>query len=224
MNPARSPQVTGCLPSRRQRSWAVDTTSAPVETVCTTSTSFITGAGLKKCRPTTSWGRRVAAAHSITGSEEVVVARIAPGRQISSRFSNSARLTDSSSTTASTTRSTVGEVLQRRGAADPGQGLGALLVRDLAALHALLQAAADGLARPPHPGCRSGRRTSRRTRPSRTPRRCRWPWCPSRPRRRCAPGGRCRRRRHRRGERVGDDAGVTRPRRTCRSPARSCGP
>ena len=72
----------------------------------TTSTSFITAAGLKKCIPITSACRQVAAAHSITGSEEVVVASIAPGLQISSRFANRACLTDSSSTIASTTRST----------------------------------------------------------------------------------------------------------------------
>src|ERR1035437_8556036 len=38
----------------------------------------MTWAGLKKCMPTTSWGRLVITAHSMTGNEEVVVARIAP--------------------------------------------------------------------------------------------------------------------------------------------------
>ena len=54
----------------------------------TTSTSFMIGAGLKKCIPMTSCGREVTLASEITGSDEVVVARIAPGLQISSRFSN----------------------------------------------------------------------------------------------------------------------------------------
>ena len=71
----------------------------------TTSTSFMTGAGLKKCMPMTSCGRLVARAHSITGSEEVVVARIAPGLQISSRFSNRVVLMLRSSAIASTTMS-----------------------------------------------------------------------------------------------------------------------
>jgi len=51
--------------------------SSLVRTVLTTSTSFITGAGLKKCIPATCSGRSVAAASEITGSDEVVLARIA---------------------------------------------------------------------------------------------------------------------------------------------------
>ena len=106
IKPARSPQVTAVLPICAHRACAVATTSSAVATVCTTSTRRITWAGLKKCRPTTSPGLLVAAAHCTTGSELVVVARIAPGLQISSRFSKSARLMVRSSTTASTTRST----------------------------------------------------------------------------------------------------------------------
>ncbi len=105
MNPARSRQFTGCLPTLRHTRTAVAVTSGAVAMVSTTSTSFITGAGLKKCRPTTSAGRLVAAAHSITGSEEVVVASTAPGRATSSSAANTARLTARSSATASTNRS-----------------------------------------------------------------------------------------------------------------------
>ena len=47
--------------------------SGVVATVCTTSTSRIAGPGTT-CRPTTSPARPVAAAHSMTGSVEVVVA------------------------------------------------------------------------------------------------------------------------------------------------------
>ena len=72
----------------------------------TTSTSFMIGAGLKKCRPTTSCGRVVARAQAMIGRDDVVVARIAPGLQISSRFSNSVVLTLRSSAIASTTMST----------------------------------------------------------------------------------------------------------------------
>src|SRR3712207_8414507 len=88
MKPARSPQLTGCLPIRRHRSVTVAATSEPVDTVLTTSTSFMIGAGLKKCMPTTSRARDVTAAHSTTGRDDVVVARIAPGLQIASRFAN----------------------------------------------------------------------------------------------------------------------------------------
>ena len=59
------------------------TTSGAVETVGTTSTSFMTVAGLKKCMPTTSAGRPLACAHSMTGRLEVVVASTAPGLAIS---------------------------------------------------------------------------------------------------------------------------------------------
>ena len=104
MNPARSPQETATLPTEAQSARTVSATSSPVPTVETTSTSFITGAGLKKCMPMTSCGAG-AWARAITGSEEVV-ARIAPGLQISSRFSNSAVFTERSSTVASTTMST----------------------------------------------------------------------------------------------------------------------
>src|SRR4051812_37929840 len=106
MKPARSPQWTACLPTAAQTALAVATTSGAVAIVETTSTSFITGAGLKKWRPTTSDGRDVAAAHSITGNEDVVVASTAPGRTTSSSAANTACFTESDSATASTTRST----------------------------------------------------------------------------------------------------------------------
>ena len=83
----------------------------------TTSTSFITGAGLKKCSPTTSAGRPVADARSMTGRLDVVVASTAPGRQISSSVANSACLTESSSTTASIDQVAVGQVVEPRRAA-----------------------------------------------------------------------------------------------------------
>ena len=51
-------------------------------TVRTTSTSLSTGAGLKKCMPTTLDGRLVATEISVTDSDDVFVARIVSGRQI----------------------------------------------------------------------------------------------------------------------------------------------
>ena len=58
----------------------------------TTSTSFITGAGLKKCRPTTSTGRAGRRCNVDDRRQDVVVARIAPGLQISSSVSKIACL------------------------------------------------------------------------------------------------------------------------------------
>src|SRR5574338_277764 len=72
MKPARSPHVTACLPTFAHRSCTVATTSGAVETVWTTSTSFITCAGLKKCIPTTSCGREVTLAQSMIGTEHGV--------------------------------------------------------------------------------------------------------------------------------------------------------
>ena len=73
------------MPTLAQSARAVSATSSEVETVLTTSTSFMIGAGLKKCMPTTSCGRLVARAQAMIGRDDVVVARIAPGLQISSR-------------------------------------------------------------------------------------------------------------------------------------------
>src|SRR5215831_1577849 len=69
MNPARSPIVTSTLPSFCANASTSSTTSGSVTTVRTISTSFITGAGLKKCRPTTLLGRPVATAISVIDDE-----------------------------------------------------------------------------------------------------------------------------------------------------------
>src|SRR3954468_12799134 len=99
MKPARSPHSTGCFLVFAQTSSTVATTSGDVVTVGTTSTSFITVAGLNQCRPTTYSGRDVSGAHSVTGSLEVVVARTAPGFITSSNAPNSAFFTVRSSAT-----------------------------------------------------------------------------------------------------------------------------
>ncbi len=65
----------------------------------------MTCAGLKKCIPTTSSGREVTFAQSMTGSEDVVVASTAPGLQMRSRSRKRSCLTSRSSAIASTTRS-----------------------------------------------------------------------------------------------------------------------
>ncbi len=106
MKPARSPQSTGCLRRCAQTSRTVACVSSEVSTVRTTSTSFIAGAGLKKCMPITDCGREVARAQATTGSEEVVVASTAPGLHTLSSVVKSCFLTSRSSVTASTARST----------------------------------------------------------------------------------------------------------------------
>ena len=68
------------------------TTSGSVTTVRTTSTSFMTGAGLKKCMPTTLPGPPVRTAISVTDSDEVLVARMVSGRQIPSSSAKTAAL------------------------------------------------------------------------------------------------------------------------------------
>ena len=106
MKPALSPMVTSTLPSRWASASTSATTSGSVTTVRTTSTSFITGAGLKKCSPTTLPGREVATEISVTDREEVLVARIVSGGQTASSRVNSSRLRSSRSGTASITSST----------------------------------------------------------------------------------------------------------------------
>ena len=68
-----------------------------------TSTSGSTGAGLKKCIPTTRSGVRVADAISLTERADVFVARIASGATIPSSSPKSSRLTSRSSNAASIT-------------------------------------------------------------------------------------------------------------------------
>ncbi len=79
MNPALSPTTTGFLPSRSASALTSSKTSSAVMTVRITSTNCSTGAGLKKCMPTTRLGLLVATAISVTGSEDVFVASTASG-------------------------------------------------------------------------------------------------------------------------------------------------
>ena len=65
----------------------------------------MTGAGLKKCTPTTRDGRAVATEISVTDSAEVFVARIVSGGQMASSRWKTDRLSSRSSGTASITSS-----------------------------------------------------------------------------------------------------------------------
>jgi hypothetical protein len=79
--------------------------SSLVAMLRTTSMSFITGAGLKKCVPITRSGRRVARAISMIGSADVLVARMASGPTMSSSRAKSETFAGSCSTIASTQKS-----------------------------------------------------------------------------------------------------------------------
>jgi hypothetical protein len=65
----------------------------------------MTGAGLKKCIPTTRCGLDAAEAIAVTGSDEVLVARTQSPPTMAERDSNSSCLTASDSGAASITRS-----------------------------------------------------------------------------------------------------------------------
>ena len=68
MQPGRSAHTTGVLPHEVTVADAQTTTTAPASGAATTSTSAISGAGLKKWRPMTRLGRDVASAISATDS------------------------------------------------------------------------------------------------------------------------------------------------------------
>jgi hypothetical protein len=77
MKPKQTPETTPTLPMRFDNAMAVATTSCAVIAPRTISNSRMILAGLKKCRPSTSCGRFVAAAIASTLSVEVLLARCA---------------------------------------------------------------------------------------------------------------------------------------------------
>ncbi len=107
MNPSHTPETTATFFSGRASFITVASASGAVAAPRTTSSSRITLAGLKKCVPSTSAGRRVAAAIRSTSSVEVLVARIAPGFATRSSSRKTLCLTARSSNTASMTMSAV---------------------------------------------------------------------------------------------------------------------
>ena len=80
--------------------------SATVAAVCrldTTSTSFISGTGLKKCMPTKRCGRRRPCAMAVIEIDEVLLASTQSSATMASNCCHKARLTSTFSTMASTT-------------------------------------------------------------------------------------------------------------------------
>src|SRR4029079_13814467 len=96
---------TGVLPRLAAKAATSSYTAGSVKGDRTTSTSFIRGTGLKKCRPTKRDGRFVVAAISVMERDEVLEAKIASGRQAASRAWKTWRLTSRLSVTTSMTRS-----------------------------------------------------------------------------------------------------------------------
>jgi len=105
MKPSVTPETTQVFLIFLPSAMTVASTSFAVFLPRTTSSSFITLAGLKKCMPITSSGRFVNAAILSTSRVEVLLARMAPGFITSSSVLNTCSLTPMSSNTASITRS-----------------------------------------------------------------------------------------------------------------------
>ncbi len=105
MKPGLSLARIGVRPMREPTSVVAARASSLESAVATTSTSFISAGGLKKCMPTTRSGPGVSAAIAVTGSEEVLLARIVSGPQASASAANSLRFSSRSSGAASITRS-----------------------------------------------------------------------------------------------------------------------
>src|SRR6185369_4331379 len=105
MNAVASLACTGTLPTERTNSVAAFADASSVRIVRTTSTSFMSGTGLKKCMPTTCPGRLVAAAIAVTLQDEVLLASSADAGQMRSSLANVSFFSAWFSVIASITRS-----------------------------------------------------------------------------------------------------------------------
>ncbi len=105
MKPSQTPETTQVFLIFLPSCITVASTSLAVFSPRTTSSNFITLAGLKKCVPITSCGRLVNEAILFTSSVEVLEARMAPGFITSSSVLNTCSFTPMSSNTASMTMS-----------------------------------------------------------------------------------------------------------------------
>ena len=119
--PTSDRQLAGRAAERHRR-WRAR--RAPSRAPRTTSSSRITLAGEKKCRPITSCGRDVAAAISSMSGARCWWRGSAPGLHTASSFANTCFLTAMSSNTASTTRSAFGQVVVGERAGDERQRAG----------------------------------------------------------------------------------------------------
>src|SRR5215212_696597 len=101
--PGPSAASMTCLPIARPSSRTRSSAASPDAAPATTSTSRITGAGLKKCMPTTRSGPGTPAAISVTESDDVFVASTQSGPAASATRESSSRLSSSDSGAASMT-------------------------------------------------------------------------------------------------------------------------
>jgi len=114
MKPGVSAAMTGVLPRRRAAKMAASATLAAVSGPAITSTSAMSGTGLKKCIPTTRSGCRVADAMRATDRLLVLVARIVFASAAASSRRNASCFSSSSSGIASNTMSTAVSSSKRR--------------------------------------------------------------------------------------------------------------
>lgn len=105
MNPGVSLHLTGVLPRRFARSYSVSKLVSLIFSVLGTSTSFITGTGLKKCSPPNRVLRSgdTLAAISEISRPEVLLAKIASCGARESSDANRSCFADNFSTMASST-------------------------------------------------------------------------------------------------------------------------
>uniref|UniRef100_A0A6B0V3E8 Uncharacterized protein n=1 Tax=Ixodes ricinus TaxID=34613 RepID=A0A6B0V3E8_IXORI len=106
IKPGVSWQETVVFPRAAPHSCILAMVSSLVSGVLTTSKSFITGTGLKKCSPPKRSFLEVLLAISDIGNEEVLLANMVEGPAALSKEANSFFFTSRFSTMASTTRST----------------------------------------------------------------------------------------------------------------------
>ncbi|MNQ89949.1 hypothetical protein D3C85_1052730 [compost metagenome] len=101
MKPGVERVCTGFLPQALAVSYRHSASVGSLARPETTSTSAMTGAGLKKCRPSRRCGCSSCAAMLVIDSDEVLLARMQCLPQMPSSWRNSARLTSRFSTMAS---------------------------------------------------------------------------------------------------------------------------
>ncbi len=105
IKPSHTPETTAVFLIFLPNAITVAKTSLAVFSPRTTSKSFMTFAGLKKCMPITSCGRLVKLAILFKSSVDVLLAKIAPAFITPSKDLKTASFTPISSNTASMTKS-----------------------------------------------------------------------------------------------------------------------
>ncbi len=103
MKPGPSAATITYLPIASPAAHATAKAASEDSMPATTSSSRITGGGLKKCIPTTREASPAAPASAVTSSDEVLVASTQSGLTTSARAANRARLSSSRSGAASMT-------------------------------------------------------------------------------------------------------------------------